>query len=45
MPLKSNIKNLSGMKEKLSSSKASDSSYEMRTENLGLMLVQPVPAK
>lgn len=42
VPSKSNIKILSGMREKLSISKASDSSYEMRTENLGLMLVQPV---
>lgn len=45
VPSKSNIKILSGMKEKLSISKASDSSYEMRTENLSLKLVQPVPAE
>lgn len=35
VPSKSNIKILSGMREKLSISKSSDSSYEMRTENMG----------
>lgn len=45
VPSKSNIKVLSGIREKLSISKASDSLYEMVTENLGLMLVQSVPAE